>query len=194
MYTDVYYRKLRTEEYKKSIINKIKRQFKGLNPCDVNIFFDMDNTLYIYSTESNDLASLKIQHNPGFFANLELCDKESPAVLAELIKMGYKVYILSACCSEAVKADKRAALAKHFPFLTDEQIIFTMNGENKAEKIQERGIDLKKSILVDDYCVNLFAWMEKGGLAIKKTFSNKKRNIPQIHIFEELFGILKDLA
>lgn len=194
MYTDIHYRKIRTKKYDPKLISKIKKTFKGLKPNQISIFFDMDNTLFIYSKDSNDELSLELQKNRGFFENLEPY-KEGPEVLKKLMDLGYNVFILSACMNnDYCKLEKRKSLEKHFPFLKDEQIIFTLNGENKAEKIKEKGIRIAgRSVLVDDYCVNLFNWMDEGGLAIKKTFSGKKRNIPQVHNFNEMYDILEGI-
>ena len=186
-------RKCRNWEYCLAQILIIIASFKGFDPSQINLFFDMDNTLFIFSKDGRDDLSLIAQQFKGFFENLEPYP-EGPRVLKKLIEMGFNVYILSSCMTnEYCRPEKRESLRKHFPFLKDEQIIFVNNGENKAQKIKEMGIDISKSILVDDYCVNLQAWMDEGGLAIKKTYSGKERLIPQVKNLNEIFGILEDV-
>ena len=71
-----------------------------------------------------------------------------------------------------------------------EQIyVLVPKGEKKTDYVK----DIKHSILVDDYYVNLMTWMEEGGLAIKKTFSGKQRPIPQVMNLVEIFKVLYDL-
>ena len=193
MYTDENYTKLRNVEYNKKQIKKIKKKFRGLSPKDINIFWDMDNTLFIFSKNSDDKKSLKMQENEGFFRDLEAMDG-GPEVVEELEKMGFNVFILSACCNDTTcPKEKYESIKINYPSIKDENIIFVMNGENKAEKIKSLGLDINRSILVDDYYANLMAWLELGGLAIKKTFSGKKRPIPQIKDFHEIYGILEEV-
>lgn len=188
-----YYKKIRKIQYDKSLINKIIKEFKGLNPKDVYLFIDMDNTLFIYSKDSNDELSLELQNQRGFFKNLEPY-QGAPEILFKLKEMGFNVRILSACMdNDYCEEEKRESLYKHFPFIKDDEMIFTKHGENKAERIKSMGIDLNKSILLDDYYVNLINWMEIGGLAIKKTYSGKKRPIPQVKYFHEMFVILEKI-
>lgn len=166
------------------------QRITGRKPEETNIFFDMDNTIFKYSVDRNDALSLKLQNFRGFFKNLEPFE-EAPSVLAALVSLGYKVYILSSCMNDTYcMQEKRESLRKHFPFLEDENIVFVMNGQNKAEEIAKRGISVKDSILVDDYHVNLENWIRGGGAAIKKTYSGKKRDIPQVVDLRELFSIL----
>lgn len=186
-------RKLRKVEYDKNIIKNILNTYKGLKPKDVHLFFDMDNTLFIFSVNSRDDISLKLQENEGFFKNLKPMNG-APETLLKLKDLGFNIYILSACMdNEYCEKEKKESLHIHFPFIDEKNMIFTKHGENKAERITSMGIDIKKSILIDDYYVNLLNWMELGGLAIKKTFSGKKREIPQIKEYQVLENILFEI-
>ena len=182
-------RPLRETTYDAIAALQNEARIKSLDKKDINIFFDMDNTLFKYSVNHNDVLSLKLQNFEGFFENLEPF-KEGPAVLKALIDEGYNVYILSSCCNDTYcMKEKRASLKKHFPFIPDDQIILVMNGQNKAEQIALRGIDVQSSVLVDDYYVNIVNWIAQGGMGIKKTFSGKKREIPQVSDLRELLDI-----
>lgn len=186
-------RALRNTNYDVDKLLEIVKEFKDLDPSEITIFFDMDNTTFKYSVDNNDLLSLKLQNYKGFFENLEAFDEAAEA-LKTLISLGYRVMILSSCCNDTFCMEgKRESIRRNFPFLKDEDIVFVMNGQNKAEEIVKRGIDITKSVLVDDYYVNLMNWMELGGLPIKKTFSGKQRPIPQVTDLREIEGILSTL-
>jgi 5'(3')-deoxyribonucleotidase len=188
------YRRLRESAYAIEKLMANMQNLKGLRPQDINIFLDMDNTILKFSVGRNDALSLELQKFQGFFENLDPY-KEAPFVVLMLMQMGFNVYILSACQDNGhCKPEKRESLRKHFPFIKDEQIIFVMNGENKAEKIMERGLDISKSILIDDYYVNIENWIDLGGVAIKKSYSGKTdRGIPQITSFNQIFSHLANL-
>lgn len=153
----------------------------------------MDNCLALFSIHGLMEKALSEMENRGYFEGLPALD-DGTKVIPVLQSMGAQVKILSACINTAYcKPEKRAWLAKHFPTISNEDIVLCEVGQVKANIIREQGGDITKSILIDDYGHNLIDWIDAGGFAIKKTFSGKKRNIPVIKNHVEIFKILYDL-
>jgi len=155
------------------------------------IFYDMDNTLALFSIKGEEGQALEKMFEKGFFRNLPVLEN-SIIALKVLVKSGFDVRILSACVdSPYCKAEKIEWLEEHFPFIPKEKIHLMEVGQNKAEIIQNEGLTVNGSYLVDDYSKNLQQWLEYGGIPIKKRFSNKKgwENVVRNHldIFEILF-------
>lgn len=182
----------RTREYDEEKVLHAISNLKIARKEERTIFFDMDNTLFIYSTDSNDRKSLVEENNPGFFANLELMEYARETILS-LRELGYDCKIISAADEGPKRSEKIISIKKNELPFADEDILFVPHGKSKAELLASMGFDIKKCILVDDYCGNIFDWYDHGGLAVKKTFSNKKRNIPQVHNLYELVDLVKNL-
>ena len=181
----------RTIEYDEKLIKEIADRFsnEGLKPSDITIYFDMDNTLAIFSYFGNDDEALKKANRKGFYRNLQ-CFEEAPAVIETLQRIGFNVKILSVYLdTKYCKKEKIAWIEYHLPSISKEDIVLVPKGEKKTDYVT----DIKHSILVDDYYGNLMTWMEEGGLAIKKTFSGKQRPIPQVMNLVEIFKVLYDL-
>lgn len=187
-----YYTKKRNEEYEETKVYNAISNIKMAHKDQITVFFDMDNTLFVYSTESNDKKSLVEENKPGFFANLPLMEYARETIEA-LRDMGIDCKIISAADKGQKREDKILSVKKNNLPFKEEDILFVEHGRSKAELLQSMGYDIKKSILVDDYCQNLFDWYNAGGLGIKKTFSGKKRNIPQVHQLPELISIISSL-
>lgn len=188
-----YYVKKRFEEYDEKKVEDAYKNIQNLSSVkDLTVFFDMDNTLFVYSTESNDKKSLKEENNPGFFANLPLMENARETVQA-LKDMGISCKIISAADPGQKREDKITSVKKNSLPFEEADILFVEHGKSKAEILSAMGYDITKSILVDDYCMNLFDWYNNGGLAIKKTFSGKKRNIPQVKDLKELVSFISNL-
>lgn len=182
----------RTIDYDVNLITQVWNKFKnnGLKPEDITIYFDMDNTLAIFSYFGNDEEALKKANRKGFYRNLQ-CFEEAPAVIEVLQKIGFKVKILSVYLdTEYCKDEKIAWIEYHIPTIHPNDIVLVPKGDKKTDYVE----DIEHSILVDDYFGNLITWMEAGGLAIKKTFSGKERPIPQVINLTEIFKILFDLG
>lgn len=182
---------MRNIEYNEKQIKEILNNFKNKNfkPMDITIYFDMDNTLCIFSYNGRDDIALQKAKRKGFYRNLQ-CFEEAPIVIETLQAIGFNIKVLSSCINTTYcKPEKIAWIKYHFPSIKEEDIILVENGHNKAEYIE----DISTSILIDDYYVNLMNWMDAGGVAIKKTFSGKPRPIPQVSNLTELFKILYDL-
>lgn len=182
-------------DYDAKKINEMIERFKSrkLKLEDITIYYDMDNCLALFSIHGLAEKALSEMENRGYFEGLPALD-DGTKVIPVIQSMGAKVKILSACINTTYcKPEKRAWLAKHFPTISDKDIVLCEVGQVKAEIIKAKGEDVEKSILIDDYGQNLIEWIEAGGLAIKKTFSGKKRNIPTIKNHVEIFKILHDL-
>lgn len=157
---------------------------------DYVLYYDMDNTLCFWGRKEDRLEILKKVRDKGFFANLKPIDNCEKA-LTKLFKMRYEIKIISACeDTEHCYIEKREWIKKYLPFITDKNIILCKIGENKTKFVQ----DITKSILIDDYGKNLNEWMEAGGIAVKKSFSGKKRNIPVVKDHMDIFKVLKALS
>lgn len=137
------------------------------------IFYDMDNTIALFSIKGREGESLEKMYEKDFFNNLKVIEN-SQLVLKLLVKIGHEVHILSACIdSEHCEKEKLEWLEKHFPFIKKENIHFLPVGQNKAEHIKNLGIEVKDSYLVDDYSKNLNEWSKYNGIPVKKRFSEK---------------------
>ena len=187
-----YYTKKRIKEYDEAMVLNAISNIKMAEKDQLTVFFDMDNTLFVYSTESNDKLSLKLENNPGFFANLPVMEFAKETIQA-IKDMGISCKIISAADPGQKREDKIISIKKNELPFEDGDILFVEHGKSKAELLSNMGYDIEKSILVDDYCGNLFDWYEAGGLGVKKTFSGKKRNIPQVKELPELVFLIKSL-
>lgn len=177
--------------YDKSLINKTINRFKEQEYCpkDVDIYFDMDNTLCLFSPFGNVEESMRLMVQEGFYREL-VCFPEAPAVIKNLLSIGYNVYILSSyiespyCCPE-----KKAWVNYHLPFIPDNNIILVKNGDDKSNHIRNP----QCSILVDDYNKNLIDFYNSGGIGVKKTYSGKERPLPQVESLVDIFTVLHNL-
>ena len=154
------------------------------------IFYDMDNTLALFSIKGSEDEALEEMFEKGFFRNLPVLENAVIALKA-LQMMGFDVRILSACVdSPYCKAEKIEWLEEHFPFVPKEKIHLMEVGQNKAEIIQNQGLAVYGNYLVDDYSKNLHQWADYGGIPVKKRFSNKNgwENVVRNHL--DIFEIV----
>lgn len=186
-----YYTKIRHFEYNKEHLLQAIKNIESAKKEDITIFFDMDNTLFIFSTNSNDNLSLMLQEQvPHFFAKLPMM-RYAKETIDALKAMGFKCKIISAAKPGQPRIDKIESIKiNNLPF-DEEDIIFVEHGKSKAGLLASMGYDISKCILVDDYYRNLFDWYAAGGLGIKKTFSGKKRIIPQVKELNELIDLVQ---
>lgn len=153
------------------------------------IYFDADNTLYLFSTYGQEQEALTACRTKGFFKNLPVF-QEGPHVIAALQNMGLRCRVLTALVdSPFCNEEKLDSIHYYFPALRDEDIITVPYGESKVDKVT----DVEHSILVDDYHKNINDWYNKNGVAIKKSYSGKPRPVPVVSNLVELFPILKQL-
>jgi len=178
-------------KYKSKENQKIVELFKSKNlkPEEVTIFFDMDNTLCLFSVYGKEQESLIKMYSQGFYRNLQ-CFSEAPYVVETLQKIGFHIKILSACIETPfVKKEKYDWIKYHFPTIQDEDIILVPANTPKSTYIT----DIEHSILVDDFGVNIQDVYDAGGIGIKKSYSQKERDVLQIHNLIEIFAILHQL-
>lgn len=150
------------------------------------IYYDMDNTLALFSIKGEEGQALEQMFEEGYFANLPVMHM-AITTLYTLMRDGHEVFILSACVnSPYCKNDKIKWLEKHFDFIPKENIILCEVGENKAEIIG----NVENALLVDDYHKNLVEWEQAGGIAIKKRSSEKNGYKYIVRNHMDIFGIL----
>lgn len=170
---------------------KIVESFKDLHlkPEDVTIFFDMDNTLCLFCIYGKSQEALDKMYSQGFYRNLQ-CFSEAPYVIKTLQNIGFNVKILSSCIDTPfVKQEKYEWIKYHLPTVKDEDIILVPSGTPKSSYMG----DITRSILVDDFGMNIQEVYDNGGIGIKKSYSGKKRNVLQISNLIEIFEILHQL-
>ena len=178
-------------EYNKELVDNRVNAFRQQNYKheDITIYFDMDNTLCLFSPFGDVETSMKAAYSKGFYRELP-CFTEAPAVLENLQNLGYKVKILSSGIdSEFCRPEKKAWVHYHLPFIADNDILLLPVGQDKSTMIEEP----EKSILVDDYYHNIVDIYKHGGIGVKKTYSGKQRPIPQVGNLVDIFSVLHSL-
>lgn len=178
-------------KYDIALINNSIENFKRLNlkPYEVDIYFDMDNTLCLFSPFGDIETSCRAMYQKGFYREL-LCFSEAPVVLDNLQNIGFNVKILSSCIdSKYCNPEKIAWVNYHLPFVEDKNILLLPMGQSKSDLIPNP----EKSILVDDYHINITDIYRHGGIGVKKTFSGKERPIPQVSNLVDIFSVLHSL-
>ena len=130
------------------------------------VFLDLDGTLVRFNVER---ALERFDNEKGFFANLLAFDNIE--IVNELAKNN-NLFIISASPNERCDNDKMKWLDKFLPSLPKANIVFCRIGENKAEIIKNKiGVDIKGTMLLDDYTKNLTQWESAGGVGIKRLTS-----------------------
>ena len=131
----------------------------------MKLVFDMDNTLADFDAS----GGLDKMYDCGFFRNLQPYANVTDT-LATLAKAGFEMYILSACIdSPYCVQEKQEWIRQYLPFFKESNVILVPYGTNKAEAFQTltgNSINLS-TVLFDDYKVNLNAWAQAGGTAVK---------------------------
>lgn len=117
-------------------------------------YCDMDGVLADFSKEPN--AVQRFATEKGFFQLLEPI-KSNVDFIKKLIANGESVRILSASPTEQADNDKIAWLKKWLPELPKKNIILMRNGQNKADFVKTKGLN----ILFDDYGKNCREWEER---------------------------------
>ena len=140
----------------------------------LNLYFDMDNTLALFSPKGEDeKLILEQMFEVGFFRNLKPLDNciSVLAMVAENLKDKVEMFVLSACIDTPYcQTEKYQWLQEHLPFIKEENYIFTKVGENKTDYVKTVPAT---SVLFDDYSKNLQQWAAWGGVAVKKRSSQK---------------------
>lgn len=178
-------------KYNVELVRKNIERFKSQNYKheDVTIYFDLDNTLCLFSPFGDVETSCRQMYQKGFYREL-LCFPEVPSVLENLLSLNYDVKILSSCVySPYCKKEKQEWVNYHLPFIKNENIILLPTNIDKSTLIKSP----YSSILVDDYYHNIIDIYKSGGIGVKKTFSGKERPIPQVSSLVDIFSVLSDL-
>ena len=85
--------------------------------------------------------------------------------------------------------EKMESFRYYFPMIDYKDIHLLSMSEDKTMIMP----DVKHSVLVDDYYVNLNEMYAAGGIGIKKSYSGKERPVPVVKSLIDLFPILHDL-
>ena len=175
--------------YNEELIQARIDAFRNTKHDEVTILFDMDNTLYRFSIYKQDGLALQEAYTKGFYKNLPIFP-EAPYVVEALQKMGMHVGICTSLIdSPYCKTEKEDSLWYYFPMIPQNDIIMVPEGQSKIDHIK----DISNTILIDDWHGNIMKMYEQGGIAIKKSYSEKQRPVPTVHNLVELFPVLHDL-
>lgn len=156
----------------------------------MKIFYDMDNTIALFSHKANPDMALERMFEEGYFRNLPIMPN-AMETLAGLQWEGHEVFILSACINTPYcKQEKQQWIENYLPFIPKSNIILCEVGQNKAEIIG----NVENCILVDDYKKNLIEWKKAGGIPVKKRSSNKGRWEHIVNNHFDIFPIVKKLS
>ena len=116
--------------------------------------FNVRNALQRFETEKGFFAKL------GAYKGIEKIN--------EMAKAG-NVYIISASPNKQADNDKMIWIEKYLNNVPMENRLICRCGENKAEYLKSKGLQIDKNIyLLDDYTKNLIEWESAGGVGIKR--------------------------
>lgn len=127
------------------------------------IFLDLDGTLAKFNVRN---ALQRFDKEVGFFARLGAY--KGIEEINEMAKKG-NVYIISASPNEQADLDKMTWIEKYLNNIPKANRLICRVGENKAEYLKTKGIQIDKNCyLLDDYTKNLTEWETVGGVGIKR--------------------------
>ena len=127
------------------------------------IFLDLDGTCAKFNVKN---ALKRFDNEKGFFARLGAY--KGIEKVNEMAKAG-NVYIISASPNEQADNDKMIWIEKHLFNIPKAQRLICRVGDNKAEFLKSRGIEIDNTCyLLDDYTKNLTEWEKCGGIGIKR--------------------------
>ena len=127
------------------------------------IFLDLDGTLAKFNVRN---ALQRFETEKGFFAKLGAY--KGIELINEMAKAG-NVYIISASPNKQADNDKMIWIEKYLNNVPMENRLICRCGENKAEYLKSKGLQIdKNSYLLDDYTKNLIEWESAGGVGIKR--------------------------
>jgi len=154
-----------------------------------NIIFDMDGVIADFDGVKNCVEKM---HDKGFFYKLKPLHKNIDSTIQTLKRLGFNVLIMSACPNDISKIDKKRWLKKYVPSILESDMNFCYIGENKADLLKSKGVDIKESVLIDDYRKNITQFKELGGYTIKADFHKqiKKNRADEFNIKYNLSEII----
>lgn len=127
------------------------------------IFLDLDGTLAKFNVKN---ALQRFDKEIGFFAKLGAY--KGIEEINKMAKQG-NVYIISASPNEQADKDKMTWIEKYLNNIPKANRLICRVGENKAEYLKTKGIQIDKNCyLLDDYTKNLTEWETVGGVGIKR--------------------------
>ena len=127
------------------------------------IFLDLDGTLARFNVRN---ALARFETEKGFFA--KLLAYKGIEIINEMAKKG-NVYIISASPNTQADIDKMTWIEKYLNNVPMENRLICRCGENKAEYLKNKGIQIDKNCyLLDDYTKNLTEWESAGGVGVKR--------------------------
>ena len=132
------------------------------------IFVDMDGTLYAFHDDILDdqgVVQIEKMYEKDFFLKLKPFEKMHEALKLLHENSETEIYILSSADKHNIINQKIEVIQRDFEFVDRDHMIFPKTWKKKADMIPN-GIH-KGDILIDDYNVNLEAWEQAGGKAVK---------------------------
>lgn len=161
------------------------------------LFFDMDDTIADFGSNRHQHDIEEYSNRIGTFENLmPLPFLEEVNKIAAVCPEN--VFIISSCVNnDHCKEEKIKWLKKHLPAAMKENVIFSINGQSKAEVLKnEHNIIISKyDILIDDHSRNISDWETLGGTAIKfKNDFNTKDPSKYKYIISNLSELLNLLT
>ena len=142
-----------------------------------SIYIDIDGTLaYFYRNGRGFTYEEMFFPGNHYFRNLE------PHIymiyLVETLSKFRDVCIISSADYKTIQ-DKYEWIKEYLPFISDDNIFFCPLGVDKTKFVKGNA---EKSILIDDYNLNLEAWDKNGGVAIKAINSINTQTERFVHI------------
>lgn len=132
------------------------------------VFVDMDGTLYAFHDDILDNeghVQIEKMYEKDFFLKLKSFERMHEALKLLHENPNTEIYILSSADKLNIVDQKIKVIERDFGFIDRDHMLFPKTWENKANAIPN---SIQKSdILIDDYNVNLEAWEQAGGQAVK---------------------------
>lgn len=157
------------------------------------LYYDLDNTgvRFCKNKEDEKVVVKEKMHLEGYYRNLPVIDNFVEALKKLYDDNEHEVFILSSCIDTPYcKKEKLEFLAENLPFIKKENLILINTGENKVSFIKT---PLNRSLLIDDFRLNLQQWEEEGGIAVKKRDSDKDGYKYIVRDHFDIFDIIKDI-
>ena len=159
----------------------------------LHLYYDLDNTGVQFCKDKEDekIVIKEKMHLEGYYRNLPIIDNFVETLKRLHDEGEHEIYILSSCIdSPYCRKEKLEFIEEHLSFLKSENIILINSGENKISFIKT---PLNRSLLIDDFRLNLQQWEKEGGIAIKKRGSNKGGYKYIVRNHFDIFDIIENI-